>query len=321
MHAIKTQGLSKRFGDFYSLRNCTLEVKEGSVLGLLGPNGAGKSTLIRTLLGFLKPTAGRAEVFGHDVARESLLLRHKVSYLPGDARLYRTLKGSSIIGMFAEMHPCGDRQRSTDIARRLGLDLSRRVAFMSTGMRQKLAISIVIGCQAPLLILDEPTANLDPDVRREVLGLVREASTQGRTILLSSHLFSDIENTCDEVALLRSGELAACVNLSDNPESHIAIGHAGTDRLPDIQRQLSQPFVLAHRIDNNTACQTAAPAASGNRATLTLELAGNPNTWMPWLAETVELQDLVIRRAGIEALYDRYSKPESHSSADQGGVQ
>lgn len=321
MYAIKTQGLSKRFGDFYSLRDCSLEVNEGAILGLLGPNGAGKSTLIRTLLGFLRPTAGTAQVFGHDAARESLVLRHKVSYLPGDARLYRTLRGSSVISMFAEMHPCGDCHTSTEIARRLDLDLNRRVAFMSTGMRQKLALAIVIGCQAPLLILDEPTANLDPDVRREVLELVREANAKGRTILLSSHLFSDIENTCDDVALLRAGELAAYVNLNDNPESHIAIGHAAIDRLPDIRVLFDEAFVLSHRIDHETVRRSAKAHGVPKRATITLELQGDPNSWMPWLAQSVQLQDVVIRRAGIEAFYDRYSKSEATATDELGGAQ
>ncbi|GAB5405809.1 MAG: ATP-binding cassette domain-containing protein [Aureliella sp.] len=308
MLAVETQDLTKRFGSFESLKECTLQVREGSVLGLLGPNGAGKSTLIRTLLGFLQPTSGSASVLGHDVKTQSLDIRRKVAYLPGDARLYRGMRGRSVIDLFAQMHPCGDRTESIRVAEELNLDTSRRVAFMSTGMRQKLALSIVLGCQAPLLILDEPTANLDPDVRREVLELVKKANQSGRTVLLSSHLFSDIESTCSEIALLRGGQIVATEQLTGRSESHIVTGWVRQDREDAVKQHIQRPFVKRHRIQ-------ATSDGNDQRLAVTLELVGDPNDWMPWLAADIQLRDIVIRRAGIEAFYERFATGSSAGAA------
>ncbi len=202
---IHCQGLTKSFREFVALADCDLQVPAGSIVGLLGPNGAGKTTLLRTLLGFQRPTSGTALVCGHDCVKESLKVRQQVAYLPGDARLFRSMTGRGILEIFSGLSPHGNLERSQRVAQRLDLDLRRRVMFMSTGMRQKLALSIVLGSVAPLIILDEPTANLDPNVRGEVIEMVREVRQSGRTAVMSSHIFSDIEDTCDEVVILRSG--------------------------------------------------------------------------------------------------------------------
>ena len=143
-----------------------------------------------------------------------------MAYLPGDARLPRHMRGSGVLKFFAEMHPGGDLERSESIARKLELNLRVRVAFMSTGMRQKLALAVVMGVDTPLLILDEPTANLDPTVRATVLDLVREARDEGRTVVFSSHVLSEIEETCDRVAFLRRGRLVHQLALSDLYQRH-----------------------------------------------------------------------------------------------------
>lgn len=215
MGFVKTENLSKRFGDFHALRDCTVSVAQGEVFGLLGPNGAGKTTWIRLLLGFLRPSGGTASVGGIDCVGDSVGVRRQVSYLPADACLPRHMRGDRLIDFFAKMHPQGNRQRSLDIAARLELDLSRRVAFMSTGMRQKLALAVVMGPETPLLILDEPTANLDPSVRGEVLRLVQEAKREGRTIIFSSHVLSEIEDVCDRAVFLRRGQLVLSQPLAE----------------------------------------------------------------------------------------------------------
>ncbi len=139
-HLVQTFSLSKRYGDFEALSGCTLGVRRGEIFGLLGPNGAGKTTLIRLLLGFLRPTSGRCEINGFDPLVDGVGLRRCVAYLPGDARLPRHMRGASVLRFFAEMHPGGDLERSRQIADRLELETRRHVAFMSTGMRQKLAL-------------------------------------------------------------------------------------------------------------------------------------------------------------------------------------
>jgi ABC-2 type transport system ATP-binding protein len=204
---IETRDLTKRFGDFTALDRCTLQVARGEVFGLLGPNGAGKSTLIRLLLGFMQPTSGAALVGGLDCYRDRLRVHQQLSYLPGDARLFRAMNGRQVLRFFSQVRSDCNLERALQIAQRLDLNLRRWVGFMSTGMRQKLALTATLAVEQPLLILDEPTANLDPTVRGEILKMVLEARSAGRTVLFSSHVLSEIEEVCDRVAILRSGQL------------------------------------------------------------------------------------------------------------------
>ena len=204
---IETHSLTKRYRELAALDDCTFGVARGEIFGLLGPNGAGKTTLLRLLLGYLRPTSGQALIDGLDCYRQSVRVRHAVSYLPGEARLFRSMRGRQVLKFFAEIRPEGNLQRSIELAERLELDLSRRVAYMSTGMRQKLALAATLAAETPLVILDEPTSNLDPTVRGIVLDLVSDARRQGRTVVFSSHVLSEVEAVCDRVAFLRSGRL------------------------------------------------------------------------------------------------------------------
>ena len=205
---VSTAGLTKRYAGFTALDACSLEVGAGEIFGLLGPNGAGKTTLLRLLLGYIRPTAGRATVCGHDCATDSLGVRSRTAYLPGEARLFRRMTGDGVIRFFAELRRDCGRSAAVAIADRLGLDRTRQVGRMSTGMRQKLAIAVVLATDVPLVILDEPTANLDPSARAEVLRLVLEARSAGKTVIFSSHVLSEVEEICDRVAILRSGRVA-----------------------------------------------------------------------------------------------------------------
>jgi ABC-2 type transport system ATP-binding protein len=159
---VRTAALTKRYGAFAALDGCTLDVREGEIFGLLGPNGAGKTTLLRTLLGYLAPTSGTASVAGFDCATQSLEVRTRTAYLPGEARLFRRMDGYGVLDFFASLRRECRRDAAGRVADRLGLDCSRQVGRMSTGMRQKLALAVVLATEVPLVILDEPTANLDP---------------------------------------------------------------------------------------------------------------------------------------------------------------
>ena len=154
---VSTAGLTKRYAGFTALDACSLEVGAGEIFGLLGPNGAGKTTLLRLLLGYIRPTAGRATVCGHDCATDSLGVRSRTAYLPGEARLFRRMTGDGVIRFFAELRRDCGRSAAVAIADRLGLDRTRQVGRMSTGMRQKLAIAVVLATDVPLVILDDPT--------------------------------------------------------------------------------------------------------------------------------------------------------------------
>ena len=213
MYAVEADRLTKRYGNFHALRELSLRVPEGDVFGLLGPNGAGKTTLLRTLLGYIRPTSGRASIFGIDAAGDSIGVRSITTYLPAEAKLFRMMRGSRVIEFFSEVHPRGNLQRAREIADRLRLDASRMVAFMSTGMRQKLAIACSLGADSRLVLLDEPTANLDPNVRSEVIRLIRETRERGATVVLSSHLMDEIEELCSHAAIIREGRVVREVDL------------------------------------------------------------------------------------------------------------
>jgi ABC-2 type transport system ATP-binding protein len=291
--AIEARGLSKIYRSVGALVECDLAIEKGKVFGLLGPNGAGKTTLLRTLLGFLRPTRGFAKLMGFDCATESVQVRQQVSYLPGEARLYRAMRGRDVLELFSGLQHHGSLAKSLEIANRLELDLSRRVMFMSTGMRQKLAISIVLGSDAPVVILDEPTANLDPTVRSEVVTLVREIHNGERTILLSSHIFSDIEGTCDEVAILKQGRVVGTADLHQLRQIHIVRGRISSAANIASADLKSQSFVEFSRTQGTQ---------------LELQLSGSPKQWLGWLS-TFGLEDMTIDNAGVRALYERYHAP------------
>ena len=295
MLAIQCRQICKSFGQVTPLETCNLDVPTGIVFGLLGKNGAGKTTLLRTLLGYLRPTSGTAKVCGFDIVSHSLQVRASSSYLPGDARLYRTMRGDSLLKLFAGLHQLGDFEASLNVAKRLDLDLKRRVMFMSTGMRQKLALSVVLGCQAPLVVLDEPTANLDPNVRATVLELVRETRDAGRTVVLSSHIFSDIDETCDRVAILKDGVIVVEQLMQDIGKLHVV-----TVELPDNDTAHEE---LARNVQHDFV--ERALVAKESRGEAELHLLGEPKQWMPWLLEQ-EFSNVQIERAGIRAIYQRH---------------
>ena len=284
--AIASVGLTKRFGSFTALDDVTLAVEHGEVFGLLGPNGAGKSTWIRTLMGMLTPTSGTARLAGFDPIADGVAARRCVAYLPGDARLPTHQRADAVMRFFADVHPAGCLERSRGVARRLGLATRHRVGSMSTGMRQKLALAVVLGLDTPLLILDEPTANLDPSVRGEVLAMVDEAAAAGRTVVLSSHVMSEIEDTCSRVAFLKSGRVVRQLHLSELHQRHriTAVGPV--------------PAVPGDLYDNVRVSNDPKPA---NR--LRIETSGDLATVLPWLAES-GLTHIRIEPVGLRTVYD-----------------
>jgi len=285
---VHTDHLTKRYGAFTALDGCTLHVPEGEIFGLLGPNGAGKTTLLRLLLGFIRPSAGTATVAGFDCAHDSLAVRARTAYLPGEARLFRRMNGHQTLDFFAGLRRECRRDRAATVARRLDLDCSRQVARMSTGMRQKLALAVVLGTDAPLTILDEPTANLDPTARAEVLDLVREARAAGRTVIFSSHVLSEVESTCDRVAIVRAGRLVHEQSIADLRRSHRITARL-TGSLGRIPAELESHATLAEQ---------------GNGAVV-IESADSLAPLLGWLS-TLPLEEVQIEPVGLGGVYERF---------------
>ncbi|MEX0763318.1 MAG: ABC transporter ATP-binding protein [Dehalococcoidia bacterium] len=206
--AIETVALTKFYGESRGIVDVSLAVKEGEVFGLLGPNGAGKTTTIRLLLDFIRPTSGSARVLGLDARQESLEIRRRTGYLPGDFRTYRNMTGQQIFDYFGHLRGSGST-KAAHYCERLGLDASRPFRELSKGNRQKVGLVQAFMSEPPLLILDEPTSGLDPLVQQEFHRMIAEARASGRSIFLSSHVLGEADALCDRVGIIRDGEIVA----------------------------------------------------------------------------------------------------------------
>jgi len=204
---IRTGGLAKSYHGRPALRGIDLDVPAGTVFGYLGPNGAGKTTTIRLLTGLMRPTAGRAEVFGLDTVRDRERVQRRIGYLPGDFVAYPKMTGEQYLRYLANLRGGIGWAAADALAKRLDLDLGVRIGALSHGNKQKVGIVQAFMHEPDLLVLDEPTSGLDPLMQREFLAMVREAREQGRTVFLSSHVLSEVEAVADTVGMLLAGRL------------------------------------------------------------------------------------------------------------------
>jgi len=211
--AVETQALTKDYGNGRGIFDLDLSVAVGEVFGFLGPNGAGKTTTIRLLMGLIHATSGSARIFGLDSERDSVAVKRKVGYCPGELPQFGGWRGSEIVTYIAGLR--GDVKDSaiTALAQRLDLDLGRKYREYSHGNKQKLALVLAFMHEPALVILDEPTTGLDPLHQQEFYGIVRDARSRGATIFISSHVLSEVEHVCDRVGIVREGRLATVSSL------------------------------------------------------------------------------------------------------------
>ncbi|HYM53618.1 MAG TPA: ABC transporter ATP-binding protein [Candidatus Dormibacteraeota bacterium] len=215
--AIRTDRLTKHYGDVRALEELTIDVPHGEIFGFLGPNGAGKSTLIRTLLGFLHPTAGSAWVLGLDIVADSVEIRRRAGYLPGGIALYDSLSGEAALDYLADLQGA-EPVRREELCERLQMPssvLRRKVRDYSRGMRQKIGVIQALQHDPELAILDEPTEGLDPLMQQAFYRVMDDLRAAGRTIFLSSHVLSEVERICDRVAIIRAGHLMALQDVDE----------------------------------------------------------------------------------------------------------
>ena len=283
---LRTEHLTKDYGRFRALDDLHLEVAPGEVFGLLGPNGSGKSTALRLLLGFLRPTAGRATIAGHDCWRDGVAVRRHVAYLPGELRLYENMTGRQLVRFLSRLRGREVGPDLDKLARRFDIDLDRPIASLSSGMKRKAALLQVLYARAPLLVMDEPTNTLDPNMRDLLLQQVREAREQGQAVLFSSHVLGEVEQVCDRVGILRAGRL---VHLQDMAE--LREGRLVRARLDGPWRADGLPDGLAVR--------------EHDKDRLTLEHRGPLPPLLAWLARQ-PLADLRLEPLGLAAVYQRF---------------
>jgi ABC-2 type transport system ATP-binding protein len=207
------EGVTKRFGDTEALRGVDLDVLEGEVFGYLGPNGAGKTTTLRLLMGLTRCSTGRVEVLGLDAWRRRDEVHRRVGYVPGDVALYPRLSGRDHVDYLGNLRGLGRPSVATKLAERLDLDLRRPTRELSRGNRQKLALVLALMGQPELLVLDEPSSGLDPLVQREFHALLAEHSARGGTVLLSSHVLSEVQRVATRIAVLSAGRVVAVEEL------------------------------------------------------------------------------------------------------------
>ena len=281
-----TEHLTKEYSGFRALEGLNLSVAPGEVFGLLGPNGSGKTTALRLILGFLKPTLGRATVAGHDAWHDSVAARRHVSYLPGELRLYENMTGRQLAYFLCRLRGQAPKADLNALARRFDIDLDRPLAQLSSGMKRKVALLQVLAPHAPLLILDEPTNTLDPTMRDELLAQLRQARDQGQAVLFSSHVLSEVEQVCDRVGILQRGRLAHLQAMSELRESRfVRARFAGSvPRLPELPG-----LRLREQQDHQVA----------------LEYTGALPPLLDWLAQQ-GVADLRVEPLGLAAIYRHY---------------
>ena len=204
---IRTEQLTKTYGSHRGIIDIDLQVEEGEAFGFLGPNGAGKTTTIRTLLDHIRPTSGRATIFGIDTTADPIAIHRRLGYLPGEFALYDKLTGGQTIEYFANLRGGVDKAYQQGLIDRLDLDASRKFKEYSKGNKQKVGLVVALQHRPDLLLLDEPTSGLDPLVQQTFYEVIREAKAEGRTVFLSSHILSEVEKTADRVAIIRDGRL------------------------------------------------------------------------------------------------------------------
>jgi ABC-2 type transport system ATP-binding protein len=213
--AIEVTGLTKSFGSAHALNGLDLRVATGTVAGFLGPNGSGKSTTIRILLGLLKADGGTATLLGGDPWRDAVELHRRLAYVPGDVTLWPNLTGGQAIDILSKLHGHVDRKRIEEYLQRFDLDPSTKARSYSKGNRQKVALVAALASQAELLIFDEPTSGLDPLMEGVFTQCVLEAKAAGQSVLLSSHIFAEVEKLCDTVTIIRQGKTVEAGVLAD----------------------------------------------------------------------------------------------------------
>lgn len=281
-NAIDLQNVTKRYPNGKGISGVTLEVPAGQIFGFLGPNGAGKTTTIRTIMDFMRPDDGSITVLGYDAQRASVAVKERIGYVPADRQLYESWTGRQHVDLYQSARP----HSTSDVAKRLNLDLRIPVRQLSTGNKQKLAITLAMCGQPELLIMDEPTAGLDPLLQQEIYEILGEYKQAGGTVFLSSHNLSEVEKICDRVGVIKDGKVVANKSMDDMRDMSIHIVSITSDK----------PLHFKHKdvvVMHQTAVHTE------------LKVKGSLNPLLAYLAKHT-IKDLEINHASLEDVFMEY---------------
>jgi len=296
---IKTEKLTKSYGSHRGIVDVDLEVQQGEVFGFLGPNGAGKTTTIRVLLDLIRPTGGKAFVFGIESTVDPVAIHRRIGYLPGEFTLYDKLTGGDTLEYFGNLRGGVDREYQASLIERFDLDPSRKFKEYSKGNKQKVGLVAALQHKPELLVLDEPTSGLDPLVQQTFFAVVREAVADGRTVFLSSHVLSEAEKACDRVAIIRDGRIVMVDRvdaLRDLAAHQVELRFTGPvpaaefEKIPGVSSVVAEDHVLRMHVTG--------PIAPVVRA-----------------ASRYELADFVSREPSLEETFlAQYSQPAPEAS-------
>jgi ABC-2 type transport system ATP-binding protein len=301
--AIDIQSLTRSYGTRRGVSDVNLKVEPGTLFGFLGPNGAGKTTTIRVLLGFLRPTSGKATALGLDCWRQSHTLKHDVGAIPGDLRLWPWLNGNAALKLFSRIRGKDMLPQGRALADELELDLSVKVRAMSRGMRQKLGLILALAHQPKLLILDEPTTALDPLMQDRLRDILRRRSNLGDTVFFSSHTLGEVQALCERVAIVKRGVIVA-----DTTVTALAAA-AGHD--VDIRWSAGTPVPSSASLDSIMTWKSRDAHAWTGRLR-----EGNLAALLAFVADHRALMiDLKVARPDLETLFMRFYEDDAQQEA------
>lgn len=289
MNVIEINRLTKSYGKSRGITDVSFEVEEGEIFGFIGPNGAGKSTTIRTLLSLIRPTSGSAKIFGKDIVTHSSEILQDIGYLPSEVFYYDKMKVIDLLSYSASFYKKDCTKRIQELASILQLDLNKRIDDLSFGNKKKVGIVQGLLHSPKLIILDEPTSGLDPLMQQTFFDLIKQENEKGATVLFSSHILSEVQHTCDRVAIIKEGRIIKIEKIStlrENSYKKIAIETAGI-----IDPQLLQmPGVTKLDVHGTTA---------------SFLYSGNINPIIQALAE-INLRNISIVEPDLEEIFMHY---------------
>lgn len=287
---IKLDQVTKTYGKQRGVSNVSLDVDQGSVFGFLGPNGAGKTTTISMLVDLIRPTTGKVSIFGLDCQKDGVEIRQRIGFLAGDFALDERLTGWQQLKYFANLRGDLDKKRIKSLAERLSSDLSRPIKTLSRGNRQKIGLISALMHDPELLIFDEPTSGLDPIVQAEFNKIILEYKSQGKTTFISSHLLSEVQEICDQVAFIKEGELIATKTMqtlaASSPKQVRILGHEST--------LLKSLRALPGLVINST-----------EKGAINCSYQGDINELLATLTK-LKVEDVTIQDADLETIFMTY---------------
>lgn len=263
METISVRSLTKDYGGGKGIFDISLSIRQGEVYGFLGPNGAGKSTTIRHLMGFCRPDSGRAEILGIECFRGQKAIQPHVGYLPGEIALPDDMTGTRYLKLIGKMRKMKEFGHAQELAQRFSINPDLLIKQMSKGMKQKVAIISTFMHDPDILLLDEPTSGLDPLMQNRFVELVEEEKNKGKTIFLSSHIFEEVEKTCDRVGILRGGKLIRDITIDELRSSQMTTYQIGFSGISDLRRFQTQ-YPDAHCAKNALQLTVSIPDSQIN---------------------------------------------------------